>query len=527
MAASTPERWATKAGVILAVAGSAVGLGNFLRFPTQAALYGGGAFMIPYFCAFLLLGMPLMWCEWALGRRGGSLGRHSLPGIYLALTGRRWARYLGVLGIFIPFVILVYYTYIQSWTLGFSVFSILGRFRGVAEREAMEAALLGYLGIGEGLLSVPGWGLLFLGITLALNFWVIYRGVSAGIERLSRIAMPLLFIMAIVLMVRVLTLRGVGVATVGQGLDFLWRPDFGKLRDASVWLAAAGQIFFTLSLGLGAIITYSSYVRPDEDIALKGLTSASLNEFCEVILGASIAIPAAVVFFGAVETTAIAQGGSFNLGFMAMPVILQQMPLGDLLGMVWFLLLFFAGVTSSVSLMQPMVAFLHDEFGWSRRRATVGLFAMTVAYIVPVVLLSRYGFLDEMDFWACNMFLVLGALVEVIVFVFLLGIEKGWEELTRGASIRLPVLFRYTLQYVTPLYLLILLGSWTWQQALPKLWLEDVDPAARPVVIASRLLMLAVLAAMLLAVRTAFHRPQPPTTHSLGPHLEEDEEHVR
>jgi len=521
MSGRKPERWATKIGVILAVAGSAIGLGNFLRFPAQAAQYGG-AFMIPYFCALLFLGLPLMWLEWALGRCGGALGRHSLPGIYHVVTGRRWAKYVGVLGIYVPFVILVYYTYIESWTLAYGVYSVLGRFANVSGRQEMGAVLNDHLGISESALAIPDWGLLFLGITVALNFWVIYHGVSRGIERLTRVAMPVLFIMAVALVVRVLTLKNAGVASPAEGLNFLWQPDFSKLRDAQLWLAATGQIFFTLSLGLGAIITYGSYLRRNEDVALSGLTSASLNEFGEVILGGTIAIPAAVVFFGAVETMEVAKGGSFQLGFMAMPIIFQQMPFGNLFGMIWFLLLFFAGLTSSVSLIQPLVAFFQDEFGWSRHRSTLLLLGMTSAYLVPLVLFQKFGFLDEMDFWACNIMLPLGALIEVLVFAWLLGMKRGWQEITRGAAIRVPIIFRTILKYITPIYLLVLLVSWTWQQAIPKFLLKDVDSAALPYVLTSRAILLAILIAMVIKVWAAWQRQRAGRTIPPTPQFEEE-----
>ncbi len=499
-----PERWSTRIGVILAVAGSAIGLGNFLRFPTQVAQYGGGAFMIPYFCALIFLGMPLMWMEWALGRYGGSLGRHSLPGIYHVATGRRWAKYLGVLGIYVPFVILVYYTYIESWTLGYGAFSLMGKFANLTDQNQAGALLRSYRGIGEGGLATPTWATGFLVITVALNFWVIYRGVSGGIEKLNRFAMPLLFLMGVALVVRVFTLKAVQ-ASPAEGLNFLWKPDFSRLSDAKVWLAAAGQIFFTLSLGLGAIITYASYLRKNEDVALAGLTSASLNEFAEVVLGGSIAIPAAVVFFGAAATMEVAKGGSFQLAFVAMPVVFQQMPLGEFFGMLWFLLLFFAGITSSVSLLQPLVAFFQDEFGWTRHRSALLLLAMTSAYLVPVVLLEKFGFLDQMDFWSVQVFLPLGALIEVLVFVFLLGMKRGWEEITRGAQIRVPGVFRYIV-YLTMAYLVVLLAWWVKQDLPRQLAMHGVSPQAKPYVLASWVVLAAILMLMIGKVWLAWRR---------------------
>ena len=206
MAGRKSERWATRMGVMLAVAGSAIGLGAFLRFPTQAAQHGGGAFLIPYFVALLLLGLPLMWMEWALGRMGGVWGHHTLPGIFDAVTRARWGKYLGVLGLFIPFIIVVYYLYVESWTLGYAFLAATGEFAN-QNTATVNGLHTQYLGVRDG--SALSWslaGVIFLLLTLAINFWVICRGAAAGIEKFSRIAMPLLFLLAIILMVRVLTL---------------------------------------------------------------------------------------------------------------------------------------------------------------------------------------------------------------------------------------------------------------------------------------------------------------------------------
>jgi NSS family neurotransmitter:Na+ symporter len=504
MAQRKSERWATRMGVILAVAGSAIGLGNFLRFPAQVAQHGGGAFLIPYFVALLLLGLPLMWMEWALGRLGGVWGHHTLPGIFDTVTRRPWGKYLGVLGLFIPFIIVVYYLYIESWTLGYTFFAATGAFRAHSGETIKGLLNTQYLGIGNGALSWTWLAVLFLVITLAINFWVVHRGVAAGIEKLSRFAMPALFIMAVILMVRVLTLPR-DVAGPLDGLNFMWTPDFTVLKDPKVWLAAAGQIFFTLSLGLGAIITYASYLRKDDDVALSGLTAASLNEMAEVIMGATIAIPAAVVFFGTAVTMTYAQGGTFSLGFFALPLVFKEMQFGAAFGAIWFLLLFFAGITSSVSLLQPIMAFFQDELGWTRKKAAGILFTLTALYLVPLVLFTGHGFLDDMDFWAVNIFLPLGALIEVILFAWVLGMKPGWESITAGARLRIPIIFKFILQYITPLFLIVLLGTWAWQDASKKLML-DLDDKHTPYLIAGRVLMGVVLLAMLLMLRYAWKR---------------------
>ncbi|MHB9026227.1 MAG: sodium-dependent transporter [Armatimonadota bacterium] len=505
-----PVYWASRIGAILAVAGSAIGLGSFLRFPNQAALHGGGTFMVPYLCALVLLGLPLMWMEWSLGRLGGIWGRHSLPGIFDAATHRPWAKYLGVAGIYLPFVILVYYTYVQSWTLGYGLLSATGTFRGVAGQGGAGELFNTYSGIGEGALAWSPLALLFLALTLGLNFYVSYRGPSSGVARFNQIAMPILFVLAIALVVYVLMLP----KAVMFGLNYLWHAEFDQLfttaqlgpwrlplPEARVWLAAAGQVLFSLSLGLGVMVTFGSYLRKDDDIGLSALTTTSLNSVAEVILGASIAIPAAVVFFTVSGAVAAAQSGAFALGFQTAPLLFQQVPYGNIAGAVWFILLFFAGITAASSLLQPLIAFFQDEMGWTRRKATLVLLAATAAYLVPVVLLLHHGFLDQMDFWGGTFLLVVGALIELLVFIKVLGMKAGWEGITHGSKIRIPRFFKFVLQYVAPTYLIVLLACWFWQRAVPELTLESVPPERQPFTIAARVVMGVVLLGMLLLLR--------------------------
>ncbi len=505
------EAWASRLGLILAMAGNAIGLGNFLRFPVQAARNGGGAFMIPYFVALLLLGIPLMWVEWAIGRHGGSHHGHgSTPGMFQALAKRPWVKYLGVLGLFNPLVVLIYYTYVESWTLAYSFFSATGKYFGISTRGQMGEFLSSFQGITRSP-HFPGGietAYVFMLITLAVNVYILYHGIAGGIERLAKIAMPLLFLFAIALAVRVLTLGAPDPSrpdwSVGSGLGYLWNPDFSRLSESGVWLAAAGQIFFTLSLGMGSIQCYASYLKKNDDLALTGLTTAATNEFAEVILGGCIAIPVAVAFFGLAETQNIAASGSYDLGFQAMPIIFQRLPLGHLFGCLWFGLLFFAGITSSVAMGQPLMAFLQEEFGISRHKAAAVLAVVVFACIQPVVLFR--AFLGEMDFWAGTLGLALFALIEVILFAWAFGMDRAWEEITRGADIRVPRAFYYIIRYVTPLYLIFLFGFWTVQDALPTLKMRGVTDADRPWVIAARILLLFFLGSLLLLIRLCWRR---------------------
>ena len=494
------EHWATRIGLILAVAGSAVGLGNFLRFPGQAASHGGGAFIIPYFVALAFLGIPLMWVEWAMGRFGGTRGHGTAPGVFKLIWPSRISKYLGVFGIAFPFVVLIYYTYIESWTLAYSYFALTGAYSGIGTREGMGHFLSGFFGAGGSKTAY-----FFFILTLLLNFVVIYRGVSRGIELLAKIAMPILFLFAIALVVRVFTLGAPDPAhpdrNVVNGLAFLWNPRLSALGDLNVWLAAAGQVFFTLSVGFGVILTYASYTRKHDDIALSGLTTAMTNEFAEVILAGSLAIPLAFMFFGPIATQEIAKAGIFDLGFMSLPVILDRLPLGALLGCLWFGLLFFAGITSSVSLAQPAVAFLEDELSWSRSKASIVLFLLVLAAVQPVILTP--GFLGELDFWAVDVGIVLFGAIEIIMFAWVFGMDNAWAEIMSGADIRVPRIFYYVLKYVTPLYMIGLLVLWIHQQGAAKLLLEGVPPQEVPWRWAARGLILLVIVAAIVMVRFA------------------------
>jgi NSS family neurotransmitter:Na+ symporter len=505
------EFWATRTGLILAVAGNAIGLGNFLRFPVKAAANGGGAFMIPYLLALVLLGIPLMWVEWTIGRYGGVRGHGTAPGMLALMWKHPVSKYLGALGIALPFTVMIYYVFIESWTLAFAWFSGTGKYFGNPSREAMGHFLRGFQGVeANQFFSTLTPALVFVGITLGINFYFLYRGISKGIEILSKIGMPILFLFGFILMIRVLTTGTPDPAhpdwNIGNGMAFMWNPDFARLNEANVWLAATGQIFFTLSLGFGIINTYASYISEKNDILLNGLTTSSTNEVAEVILGGTIAIPAAVAFFGLTETKIIAQEGAFNLGFQSLPVIFQKIPLGMLFGAMWFVLLFVAGITSSAALAQPAIAFLEDEFKWKRPKAVIAVFSVLTLGTLMVVFLFRFGFLDELDFWAGTLGLVLFGTIEMIVFSWIFGTENGWEEMHRGADIQIPALFKFILKYITPLYLLILLVMWTYQDAIDRFWMKGVPEAHHPYLWGARVLFLSVIAFTVILVRIAWKR---------------------
>jgi len=457
MATRQAEGWNSRIGLVLAVAGGAVGLGNFLRFPAEAAQNGGGAFLVPYLISFVLMGIPLLWVEWAIGRHGGTRGYHALPGILDVLGPKRWLKYAGVFGLFIPLAVAAFYCYIESWALAYAWHSAIGTFESVPATEFFPR----YLGIdGATTLAHPGQALIFFLITLALNVAILSRGVAGGIERAAKIGLPLLLIFGVVLAVRGLTLPldapGV-VASPLVGLDFIWRPDLSGLANPTTWLAAAGQVFFTLSVGVGSIACYASYVGRDEDIALNAASAGWMNEVVEVVLGSSIMIPIGVAYLGlgAVEQ-ATSGGDGFALGFLTLPTLFENWGAwAPVAGLMWFGLLFLAGITSSLSMGQPVMAFFEEELDIGRNGSSLLFGGVTLVLGLLCVFFFPGGAFDEFNFWAGTFCLVAFGLIEAVAFAYVFGIDQGWEELTRGADIRVPRIFRFLIQWVTPPFILL------------------------------------------------------------------------
>ncbi len=511
------DSWGSRLGIIMAVAGSAIGLGNFLRFPAKAASNGGGAFLIPYFVALLLLGIPLMWIEWTLGRFGGGFEHGTAPGIFHSLWRKnRFIKYFGIIGIFGPLIIFIYYTYIESWTLAYSFFALFGKYSALADQASMQSFLRAFQGIEKNqYFQSIGWAYLFFLVTFTVNIWVIYYGIRGGIERLCKWAMPVLFICGIALMIRVFTLGAPDPArpewNVINGLGFLWNPDFSALKSAKVWLEAAGQIFFTLSVGIGVILTYASYLSKGNDVVLSGLTASSTNEFTEVILGGSIIIPAAFIFFGPADIKSIAQSGVFNLGFVTMPLILNRLPLDALFGFIWFFLLFLAGITSAVSLAQPAVAFLEDEFDIKRGKAVLIFGITTFILCQPVIFFLKNGVVDELDFWGGTFFLVLFAAIETILFAWVFGMEKAWDEIHKGADMRVPRAYKFIIKYVTPLFLFVILGVWLWQEWLSVIFMKAVAPQNHIYIIATRIGLFSIFIILAILVKIAWRKKKQKT----------------
>jgi SNF family Na+-dependent transporter len=509
--AQQTQQWGTRVGVILAVAGSAVGLGNFLRFPGQAAANGGGAFMIPYFVALLLVGIPIGWAEWTMGRYGGRKGFHSAPAILGVIGGGAVARYLGSVGVLIPLAVSFYYTYIEAWCLGYAWHyavngGVVNAAAPVAEQtQQAQAFYTNFIGATDnGVLAAGSFQtFVFWAITFSVNIWLVYRGISKGIERFVSFAMPAMAVCALIVLIRVLTLGTPNPALPDQnvinGLGYMWNPNFSELGDAQTWLAAAGQIFFSLSVGFGVIINYASYMKKKDDVVLSGLTASATNELFEVGFGGLITLTAAFVFLGLSGTAAAVAGGTFGLGFNTLPVVFAQMgAIGPAIGAIWFFMLFLAAITSSISMYQPSLAFFEESLGWDRRRATGLLIAICLVGSFLVMYFSRGSiFLGTIDDWVGTFLIFVLAMVQLICFSWIFGIDRGWKEAHDGAHIRIPRIFKFIMKYVSPVYLLAVFATFTVQN-LP-IWISGV--ASQPLAQGALALIAAVTVLLLVCVR--------------------------
>ncbi len=464
MAKAQGAGWGSRVGLILAMAGNAVGLGNFLRFPVQAVENGGGAFIIPYLVCFLLMGIPLLFVEWSVGRFGGRSGHHSTPFIMDAIDRRKLWKYIGVFGIFTNIAVAAYYCYLESWTLSYVYHTVVDTFSGQTQGQ-----VAGHFNSYVSLSSAEP--IIFWVICLLLNTWILSRGLSGGVEKVAKIGMPLLIIFGAFLAYKAITIQGgqQGALFDGvKGLDFLWTPKFDTIWEPKVWLAAAGQIFFTLSIGMGSIQCYASYVRSKDDVALNAMSAGWMNGFVEVVLGSSIIIPIAVGYFGIDGMKELlSEGGGLGLGFKTLPYLFEQWGgvLGVVAGVAWFGLLFFAGVTSSLAMGTPVMGFLKDEFGWKEKNAAWMFGGIVFLLGLPTVLFFNNGVFDEYDYWAGTVSLVIFAFIEIILFAWIFGMDRGWKEITMGADIKVPIIFKYIIKYVTPLLL-----GWVLYNSLPGIW---------------------------------------------------------
>lgn len=411
------EQWGTRVGFILAAAGSAIGLGNIWRFPYMAYENGGGAFLIPYFFALFTAGIPLLILEFGMGHKMEG----SAPLTFRKLK-EKW-EWLGWWQVFVSFIISIYYVVIIAWALRFIAFSV-GQTWGSDPAGFFVGSFLG-LTDGPWILGGFRWDILAAVVFVwFLNWLILFGGVKKGIEVANKIFMPLLFALILVILVRGLTLPG-----AVDGLNFLFTPNFSKILDPQVWVNAYGQIFFTLSIAFAIMITYSSYLPEKSDI--------NNNAFITAFANCGFSILAGMAVFSILGFMAQAQQVPFNevvdsgvfLAFAAIPAAINELPmLQGFIGVLFFISIFVAGMSSEVSINEAVVSGLMDKLGTSRKK-TVTIYIL-VAGLISLIFTTGAGLyiLDITDHFINNFGVALAGLVEVILigWFFNLGVIKKY-----------------------------------------------------------------------------------------------------
>lgn len=433
------ENWTSRLGFILAAAGSAVGLGNIWRFPYITGEYGGAAFIVIYLLAIFLIGLPVMLNEMIIGRK-----THLNPvGAFKALAPNSPWWLVGALGVLAGFTILSYYSVVGGWALAYIYKTAVG----ILSPGSDFAGL--FVGHITSQWEPIWWHFVFMAITTG----VVAAGVVKGIQRSVQVMMPLLFILMLVLIGRAITLPG-----AGEGLAFYLQPDFSNVSAQGV-LAAIAQAFFTLSLGMGAIITYGSYMRDQDEIPGSAASVIGLDT--------TVAILAGFMIFPAVFSFGFDPSAGAGLTFITLPAVFAAMPAGLFFGVIFFILLSIAALTSAFSLLEVVVSWLTDERGWSRVPAT--LLLGTIIFLVGLLpclgynQLSGFSFLgfdvlDTMDWIANSIFLPLGGLLTAIFVGYVWGVKQAQDEGNKNSPLfRLGAFYGFLVKYVVPIVILVIM----------------------------------------------------------------------
>lgn len=416
------DGFGSKVGIIAAAAGSAVGLGNIYRFPCELGNNGGGAFLLVYLLIVLCLGVPVMLSELVIGRR---TQKNPIGAFKLLKPKSAWP-VVGYMGVFCAFIIMAFYCTVAGWTLEYIVKAVGNEFQG-KDLATIESEFNAFHNMG--------WrNVLWESIFIFLTAFVVFKGVADGIEKYSKVLMPMLLIILVILAIRSLTLPG-----ARQGLLFLLHPDFSKITG-SVLISALGQVFFSLSMGMGVLITYGSYIKKDDNLATTAL-SVTLSDTLVAVLAGIVIFPAAFSF-GVKPTEGM------GLVFSTLPMIFNQMAGGYFFCIIFFVLLAVAALTSTISLLEVIVAYFVEELHITRRWATViaalgcmvlGVFASLSLKDGTSFTIAGMSFFNSLDFFSSKILLPIGAFFIVIFVGWILGKTKFFEEITNGGSLKLSV----------------------------------------------------------------------------------------
>jgi NSS family neurotransmitter:Na+ symporter len=430
------ESFGSKFGIIAATAGSAIGLGNIWRYPYITGENGGAAFIIIYLAIVLIIGIPVMLSEFTIGRRS----QQNVFGAFKKLApGKPWFL-IGIMGVAAAFMILAFYTVVAGWTLEYLYQSVINGFKGKSADE-LGTMFNGFVGSSYRPLL---WYFVFMGLTAL----IVTAGVKGGIEKSTKIMMPLLFFLLIVLIVRSLFLPG-----AEKGISFLFKPDFSKITT-STFLLALGQAFFSLSIGMGTLITYGSYIPKKDNLAS---TAVSV-----VITDTLVALLAGLAIFPAVFAFGIEPASGAGLAFITIPNIFQQMAGGMIFSVAFFVLLSLAALTSTISVLEVIVAFFVEELKLKRSFATwiatVSVSLIGIMCVLSTSSLSEFKLFgltvfQLMEYSTANILLPIGGMLIVIFIAWFYGRQNTIDELTNGGSLKaryLPV-FIFVIKFLAPL----------------------------------------------------------------------------
>ncbi|MGY8787498.1 MAG: sodium-dependent transporter [Fidelibacterota bacterium] len=411
------EQWGSRLGFILAASGSAVGLGNIWKFPHMAGENGGGAFTFVYLICILIVGLPIVIAEFVIGRKT----QLSPVGAFETIAPKSNWKWVGMLGVASAFVILSFYGVVGGWTLKYTLISLTGGFNELAGNPELSGKL--FTNFISGSLAPILWQVAFMAITIV----VIIQGVKGGIEKWTKVMMPAILIILIMLMIRGLTLPN-GM----QAIDFLFKPKFDDLTASSIVLAL-GHSFFTLSLGMGTMITYGSYLRNDQNL----LSSALWIIFLDTV----IALMAGVAIFATVFAMGANPGEGAGLIFVVLPTIFPEIAGGAIWGTLFFFLLFMAALTSAISILEVITAYFIDEKGWSRQKATI-IFGSVITGVgalcslsmgtYNITALAGMSFFDVLDYLSSKYMLPIGGMLTGVFVLVRWGIPNFISEMVVG-----------------------------------------------------------------------------------------------
>lgn len=436
-------QWGSRLGFILAAIGSAIGLGNIWRFPYVAASNGGGAFLIPYLFALLTAGIPILILEFSLGHKA----KTSAPGVFGKVNKKFES--LGWFQTIISFGIMVYYVAIIAWAINYLVFSLKG---GVWGADTASFFLHDFLNVSDGPFKIGSFNFsvfIPLVIVWGLNYIILMGGVKKGIEKANKIFMPLLILCLIVIVVRGVTLPG-----AGAGLDYFFKPDFSKLTDPTVWIAAYGQIFYSLSICFGVMMAYSSYLPKKTDIVNNAFITGFGN--CSFSLLAGIGVFSILGFMAhsnGVGVEEVAAGG-IGLAFIVYPQAISALPgLNGIFGAIFFLSLIFAGISSSMSIMETFVAGTADKFKLSRKKVLT--VSTAIGFVISLIFVTGAGIhvLDIVDYFINTYCIAIAGLLELVFLGWFFNLEDVRKYANGLSDFSVGSWWKYTLKYLTPVLL--------------------------------------------------------------------------